>query len=200
MQNALKKFFYNEKVLFIMPWVYIVCAMLYCYAGMKCDENYETFRLADAMLKGVIALFIVAAYQRHEKNIMKGLLGAVLMDCLLNALYGAMHYIDIAGSAGNVVCSLLYLAGYLLLFTNHFVLAAGHQAKPATVKTNQIATIAIVAVVIVWKACGFDFNGSVFYSVFSVVFDAAILGMVISIESKIDAYKTAREANGYVAK
>ncbi len=149
------------------------------------------------VLSALCVLFLYTSYRKHSKNVMKCIIGALLMLVLV-------HPISMLAS-GNANGALAFVKVFSVLFAaelfiNHLIINSDHHSNPANVRFNQSLCIALAlcyfaCIALTWKynetalcKCA-DVVGSVAY--------ACVIASVVCVESRLDAYRIAREEKGY---
>jgi len=198
MQEKIKKFFDNDKLFYVMPWIFLATSFVY--------DGYELF--ADKDMEGLYYIFtdlftfagllgITISFKKHEKNIMKGLLGGILFLKLSNIVSNASYDLivdrsDIVYGLFALVLAILYIA----LAINHLRLASDHSAKPSTVKFNQYLVLAIWVFDVAWEAYVFiSEDYSIVYSIALEMSLFALLYTIVAVETKVDMFKAFRQEN-----
>ena len=168
---------------------------------------YSLFIIDVVFFLCVAGLFI--AYRTHNKNVQKGLLGAILMWYL----YDEINYVvaniifdreifaryDNFWGRGYINMSIATMVLFAALFVNHFIINGDHHSRPVNVFLNQllVLVIAVISIVSMCFQC-FIFNGN-----FAEILEAlswhtglaALVLMIAAYESRFDAYKLKRESN-----
>lgn len=154
----------------------------------------------------VAALFI--AYKNHNKNVQKGLLGAILMWYLYdevnyvvaNIIFDSevfTRYNNFWGR-GYIYMSIATMVLFAALFVNHFIINGDHHSRSVNVFFNQLLVI-VIAVVSIVSMC---FQCFVFDGNFASILEAlswhtglaALVLMIAAYESRFNAYKLKRES------
>jgi len=156
-------------------------------------------------------IFLQVSFNNHNKNVQKGLIGAVLMWYLYdqvnyvvgNIIFNAdmlKQYDTPSGKTYlvlSVICAILF-AG---LFINHFIINSDHHSRPVNVFINQIliVLIAIISVVsIPFQLSVIAGQGlSIAEAVTWHTGLAALVILIGSYEALLDAYRINREAAGW---
>lgn len=200
MQNALKKLFTNELFFceaalcggianFLLPLVHMLDG-----ASGAVDFSY----CAKCLLEGVCLLGLYISYCRHSKNVMKGLMGALLAVNLMLAidLVSLMQSLTL-----DCVIEALFLVLSVVLLVNHFVISSSRRSSPKNVYVNQIACCLLMLFPgFIWGIAGIVFDSSVTSVLTQIVEILAFSGMVaaiVCVESRLDAYRLDREAAGW---
>lgn len=168
---------------------------------------YSLFIVDAVFFLCVAALF--AAYRSHNKNVQKGLLGAVMMWYLydeVNYVVGSIifnreifsRYDNFAGR-GYIYLSIATMILFATLFVNHFIINGDHHSRSVNVFINQllVIVIAVISIVSMCLQC-FVFEGS-----FAEILEAlswhtglsALVLMFAAYESRFNAYKLKRESD-----
>ena len=181
--------------------LYAVNLMAKMLGGM-----YSLFIVDAIFLACVIALYI--AYRQHNKNVQKGLLGAVLMWYL----YDEVNYVvaniifdptaftryDNIWGRGYIVMSIVTMVLFSALFVNHFIINGDHHSRSVNIFINQLLVIVIAALSVASMVfqC-FIFDGDAVNIMEAVSWHlglAALVLMIAAYESRFNAYKLKREA------
>lgn len=169
---------------------------------------YSLFVVDSIFVLCVAALFI--AYRNHNKNVQKGLLGAVLMWYLYDEINYAVGSIILNSDAfaaynnfwgcGYLVMSLITVALFAALFVNHFIINGDHHSRSFNVFLNQllVIVIAVLSLVSMVFQC-FLFDGDFANTLEAISWHTGLTALVLMIaayESRFNAYKLKREAEG----
>lgn len=205
MISSFAAFFSRQNVLFGTVAATLVAFGVNLVSKIMCGF-YAMFIIDVVFILCVIFLYI--AYRRHNKNVQKGLLGAVLMWNLydeFNFVVGNMVFASDLFTQYNKSCEPEYvilctvnviLFGFL--FVNHFIINSDHHSRPVNIFINQLLVIAIAVITIVSLSFPVVWRND-----FSVILEAVSwhIGQVVSImmiasyESVFDAYRIKRENN-----
>ncbi len=190
----MKKLFTNDKFFLAMTLCAVVASALNVLLGLF------VWGLGLADCCSVLICFgcvvvLYSSYKKHSKNVMKGMMGALLMNLLL----GSITNFSIFGQEETafLVSSLIL---NVVLFVNHFIINSDHHSSPCMVKMNQIIAGLNVLFYIIWNAFSICFEPSALNVIASVLNALGMCGLVISIvcvESRLDAYRLDREAAGW---
>jgi len=178
----------------------IIGVVLIVYDAVVSMSSYS-----EAQFGGIIAILtsfcifvIYVSYQKHNKNLMKGMLGAVLMAILIGEIYSLMSYTT--GIPRTFAVIRTVLAAFL--FINHFTINADRDPSPEMVRSNQVVLGIYALVVLAWGIV-FAVNATSSLEVSSSI--AYILGfiselsVIVCIESRLDAYRLDRTSAGWTA-
>ena len=208
MKNIIDKFsaiFAREGFLTASVTVTLILYAVNLVAKLLCGL-YSLFVVDLIFFLCVAALY--AAYRKHNKNVQKGLLGAVLMWYL----YDEVNYIvaniifdseiftvyDNFFGRGYIILSIVTMVLFAALFVNHFIINGDHHSRSVNVFINQLLVIAIAVISIVSMIfqC-FIFSGDFANTLEAISWHiglAALVLMIAAYESRFNAYKLKRES------
>ena len=189
-----------------------VAATLILYAvnlvGKILCGLYSLFVLDSIFVLCVATLFI--SYRNHNKNVQKGMLGAVLMWYLYDEINYAVGSILLDSDAfavydnfwgcGYLVMSIITVVLFSALFVNHFIINSDHHSRSFNVFLNQLLVIIIAILSLVSMA----FQCVIFQGDFANTLEVvswhtgltALVLMIAAYESRFNAYKIKRESAG----
>lgn len=212
MENIIKSFasfFAKESTMRI---AYIITVVLFginivfkgfipLYSLMICDGMFL-----------LCLVFLYRSFKRHNKNVQKGLIGAVLMWYLYDevnyVLSGIVfndavftEYSNAAGMA-YIVLSIATMVLFAALFVNHFIINSDHHSRPMNVFINQLLIIAIAVISILSIPMQVSvLMGQGLCSVGEAITWhtglAALVILIASYEARLDGYRIAREEAGW---
>lgn len=167
---------------------------------------YSLFILDLVFVLCVAALFI--AYRKHNKNVQKGLLGAILMWYLYDEVNYVVANIIFDNEVfdrynnfwgrGYIYMSIATMFLFAALFINHFIINGDHHSRSFNVFLNQllVIVIAIISIVSMVFQC-FLFDGEFASSLEAISWHTGLSALVLMIaayESRFNAYKLKRES------
>ncbi len=156
-------------------------------------------------------IFLYVSFKLHNKNVQKGLLGAVLMWYLydeINYVVGGiilspdvLSYYNSFSGVAYIVLNLICVALFTGLFVNHFIINSDRHSRPINIFINQwlvilFSVFSIISApfqVIVLAGQGLDIIEGITWQLGV----AALAFLVASYESRLDAYRIDREAAGW---
>ena len=199
-------FFLNDKVLKAMPWIFTVTTVIYVVMAFFSYglESLLTTGIID-ILTAVMLFALVGSYAKHEKNVMKGLMGALMafllvryIDIVISSWRMTAEYIGFGLIFRSVIYSLILIC-FAVVFCNHFLLAREHGGSTVKIRLNQGAVIILI---------GLDLALIVFNIVFSaqnvvdltdsvitfmmLIGQIAVFNAIVCIESRLNIFKTLR--------
>ncbi len=192
----MKKLFTNDKFFLAMTLCAVLGEAIYAIISLCIMPE---FLMANIQLLFRVALVIVLyrSYHRHNKNVMKGMMG-----CLLTAqvLTGFSFMTLPKLFTGDRAVYFLYLLLSLAMFVIHFIINSDHHSSPTAVRINEVCAILLVLVNTI-GTIGVIVHDNSALTVLSYIVDtigfAGMASVVVCVESRLDAYRTLREANGY---
>jgi len=191
----MKKLFVNDRFYLAM----VLCAVI----GNVLDTiifavvvNEFPISKVQLLIRVVCLIALYISYRKHSKNVMKGLMGALLMAQLLTAI-GLLSNMNFPI---DIICVPVFAVLSLLLLINHFVINSDHHSSPVMVRINQILGILLVVNEIIWAGNLVITMYSTFILALQIANVIGCIGMVLSIicvESRLDAYRIDREVAGW---
>ena len=181
----------------------IVCGVAFYLISGSPDVQQPIY-----IIQGILALCVYRAYAAHDKNVMKGMMGALLIELILNELCYIFGFLrvkiveefEMSTVLGVifVVIEAVFFTLQVVLFINHFVINSDHHNSPAKVRLNQKILFCLMATIVVQEAFSIATLSS--YTVYTVIqqilwfiLEISTYGFIICVESKIDEYKALRE-------
>jgi len=144
----------------------------------------------------VVALYI--SYKRYNKNVMKSLIGFLLMGVLAITITATFPI-----EPGDIVYTILSLINLLVVVSlciNHFVINSNRYAKSLNIYLNQILLFAQFAIYLImaYRWIG-DVSGFilVLYMLGIPFAEFGVTASIVCVESRLDAYKYDREVAGW---
>jgi len=157
-----------------------------------------------------LGLWMFLSYKKHQKNVMKGLMGASLMWMLYEEVdfAGEVLYTSkaaFAASLGNAYAffsclKFLNVVLILLIFLLHFRINSYGHSRPVEVRLNQLFNILLIAFYLL------DIFTQVFFGeinasqIVLMFFKTVLMFVVISIESRLDEFRIIKETKAIEAK
>jgi len=190
----MKKLFTNDKFFLAMT----VIAALSQFIVVICLWPQYKLGLMTMIPISQIACEIVlyVSFKKHSKNVMKGMMGAMLMLIMLDA----SRYIQGNELIIDKVCGIVYFVLLVFLFINHFIINSTHLSSKVNILANQITVVLIAITDIVWNVAFFQ-EYSLMYeyliSILDIISFAGFAALVVCVESRLDAYRLDREAAGW---
>lgn len=124
----MKKLFLNDKFYsFTVVLAAIGGILELAYNKIVVDNG--VFDEAPLFLSAICSIFIYTSYKKHSKNVMKGMMGALLAGLLIYS-FNLMSSLSVDALS---ITALVAFILTLLIFINHFIINAEHQASPQSV-------------------------------------------------------------------
>lgn len=200
----LKKLFTND-TFFLATAICTVLAGIMCaiFTMISWGLTLTDFFIIVIRVSCGIVLYI--AYQKHEKNVMKGMMGALLMiqllGCILNfTLFGIDSPVFSAVYIESSIYSGILLILTTALFINHFIINSDHHSSPRMIYINQILAIAIILFNAFWNfrgICVYPNWQNIVTSILDAFAYGGVLCIIVCVESRLDAYRIDRETAGW---
>lgn len=203
MQKGFQKFFTAKKTFALFA---VLTAIFGLLVGVLCFVT-NTYYFIFAPVMAIVAIFMYRSYSRHQKNLMKGLMGASLLWALSEeAGYleqvlesNRDYYFAAHGERIGLYVALksLTVAVFLGIFILHFVINSERKSSPKTIKLNHTLFYVLFALYIldiVFNIQASSFNVSIFLL---ILFKLCLVIMVLCIESSLDEFRLNREAAGW---
>ena len=188
----MKKLFTNDKFFLAMT----LCAVI----GELFIACYDIFALHHAIQSELVLILRVAcvvvlyiSYKKHMKNVMKGMMGALLMAQVITAVL----YLSDMQPAMDRICVPIFVVLSVLLFINHFIINADRSASPAMITISQIILVLLTINNTVWDIAWFMFDDFFIVYFLDFIGFAGMISAVVCVESRLDAYRLDREAAGW---
>ncbi len=196
----MKKIFTNDKFFLAM----VLCAVIGNAAFIVLSKvlyNASIISKLQLILYVLCAIGLYISYTRHSKNVMKGMMGALLMAQLSTAT-GLLSKISFPIEKITIsLCAVFSYAVFsLILLVNHYIINSDHHSNSAMVRVNQIILILLVINQVIWSAYFVISEFSVLVLInglCNVLGYVGLSSIVVCVESRLDAYRLDREAAGW---
>ncbi len=195
----MKKLFTNDKFFLAMVILTVLgkaVNALYFLCPMSTSIPYAV----NFAFFAACEITLYSSYTRHSKNVMKGMMGAMLTAQVLCATTLLSEAID---ASINLVIPVVIFVVSVLLFTNHFVINSDRKASAKRVKFNQILLVLLAIGLIAYDIYSIAMKGSaisgalVALILLDVVGSIGMTASVVCVESRLDAYRLDRENAGW---
>jgi len=191
----MKFFFTNDKFFAFTTWFAVLAIIPYVLVvSLLYTDQFIIFENCIRLINVLCLAVTYISYKKHNKNVMKGMMGAVMITLVLIGLTSFFINENYKIESG------ISIALAIALFINHFIINSDRQARPANVLINQIlvlvlAIVAIVSFVSLVPTCINTADAIVtilaaFGQPFSMI-------SIICIEARLDAYRSNREEAGW---
>ena len=180
----------------VLGMIFAVCDFI--FTAIVTHSFLYTSLLQDALLI-VCLIFMLHAYDKHDKNLMNSMAGAVLMALLLLQMQYAAQIDTEAGTVQLLhgIVDLVLMIVLLAAFLNHLSTTFRHNRSAAQVTLGRallwvaaaLAAAQIVLCILLVREFVYFLNWSAWY--FMLVF---ILAALVAMERQLNVFKTAKEA------
>jgi len=184
------KFFLTAVILATAGFLYTVVKCL-CPSYLNIQTAVCTLALA------VCEIVLYTSYQKHDKNVMKGIMGGLLIGLFMIST----RYID-ASDVMDRMFGIPYAIIVALLVINHFIINSDRHPKPIVIEMNQVIVWLCFFVIVLWNLVSVITRCSpivIADAFFNIVSMFGLAASVVCIESRLDAYRLDREAAGWTA-
>ncbi len=192
----MKKIFTNDKFFLAAVLFAVLGNGIYAILALCATEFALSSPIIGQLIRVLCAIFLYSSYKKHSKNVMKGLMGAMLMAQLILSIdYLSQKTLPIDG-----VCMPVVVVLSALLFINHFIINSDHHSSPAMVRLNQIIAVLLIVNEIVWSGTWVAVSFSPLYliaAIMGILGFIGFVGAVVCVESRLDAYRLERENAGW---
>ena len=181
----------------------IICGIVFYLLSGSPDVQQPIY-----IIQGVLVLFIYRAYASHDKNVMKGLMGSLLMELILNELCYVFGFqrvriaeefsLGILPGVVFILVELVFFTLQIVLFINHFIINSDHHSSPERIQINRRVLFSLMATVVAQEAFSIATLSSytaatVIQQLLWFILEISTYGFIVCVESKIDEYKAIRE-------
>jgi len=191
----MKKLFTNDKFFLVMTIIVILSTIIYSVIFIVSAPNMWMYSLADlAQAACVAALFI--SYKKHNKNVMKGMMGALLMQLFMSSLFGIN---DQFNDFINIMMIILMVV-VLALIISHFVINSNRKASPFAICLNQVLCVLLALDLVIDLIYFIIVDVTILQivgNVLSAIDFICVAAVIVCVESRLDAYRLDREAAGW---
>ncbi|GEM_PF-6963916 len=203
MSAELQNHFVGKKALALLA---VLTACIGLFVGVLCFVQ-NTYYFIFTPFMALVAIFMVVAYAKHQKNVMKGLMGASLLwvlseeagylEQVLESNRG--YYFAVHGGHWNlyVVLKAVSVAVFLGIFILHFVINSDRKSSPKTIRLNRALFFVLIALYVadgVLNLLSDSFSVGVFAL---ILFKLCLVILVLCLETNLDEFRLIREAKGW---
>jgi len=156
----------------------------------------------------ILGVVMYASYRAHDKNVMKGLMGAELMwmltqeitfSCSLLISEKEAFMLSLgSGYPFFVIIDIISLLTMLFIFALHFMINSQHESSPTEIWLNQLLNVLLIVIYLLTTILLLIFDSLSISMVVLMIFKVSLMLMIISIESRLDEYRIKRERRGWV--
>ena len=198
MQKFFSRLYTNDALFKILTIITVVAMAVSCIWLIPNHLFMDTFfQLSQA----IVFFFLYYSYQEHDKNLMKALIGLSL-GLLLSYFASGSLMTDLSRSPLALVRPAMFVI-VLAIVIIHFIINADHHSSPKLILANQLLLLAGMILMLIFTVCictmmppslPFLEKFACFFNGLSYVCACAV---IVCIESRLDAYRIKREADGW---
>jgi len=192
----MKKIFTNDKFFLTMVVLGFVGALLSAvYYAVPTFVDFDLKATFFLLFEAVCLISLYISYKKHSKNVMKGMIGALLSAML----FDSTCWLDTDFGLDTVFSCVLIVLN-IALFSNHFIINKEHHSKPFNIRINQFLVLLIGAVYIIWDVMwiiNYPNGADIFGAVVECVYSIGVAVTIVCVESRLDAYRLDREKAGW---
>ena len=202
----------KDKQLLLTTIIFIILRVVLLILDYICYGLDFTWT-GEAVIYIIIGFFVYYSYHTHNKNVMKPLLGAMLIMLLYISTDNGLYYLqyikdnsEYYGTTFMIMSIIWVLIFVVLLLINimHYVINSSHSSSPQKVLFNKILFFIFAALTIAQGVtdviCYIELNTDT-YSTLNCVLDILtslcmiiFIYIVIIIEGSLDEFRIKREA------
>ncbi len=191
----MRKLFENDLFFLLMTILAVVGETLYSIIGLAVTPRAPLPYIGLLFRVGCV-IVLYDSYRKHSKNVMKGMMGALLMGQLLTAI----SLLSDRVLPIEVVTTPIFVILSAFLFINHFIINADHNPSMAMVNLNRVLVL-VLLVNNFLRAGAYCLQCESLVEGVSVLLDGlGFLGLssvVVCVESRLDAYRIDRQTAGW---
>jgi len=197
-------------VLFVLAALYTVlqAVSLVFFAIYEEYYGFDLVLTVQSALCAAVCFLLYFSYRSHNKNVMKPLIGAMLMLMLLNDMDAGLTYIEYFNELSDIypdtkaymvycICAIDIFVASVLINIMHYVINLTHHSSPIKITVNKIFyALYIILVLGMTVSCFFfmESGNELLCYAFNPIPRLFRICMVIFIESKLDDFRILREA------
>lgn len=195
----LRKLFTNDKFFFITVLITVVCTVvdLFSLIMSGADLIMHLSWISTHLLIALFTIVIYVSYLKHNKNIMKAVIGMLFGVLLMSDISNLVFYLSYSL---NAFYGYVYVILDIVLISVHLILNSNHSSRPVAVKINQITLLLqAVASVLTFTSTikSISLSETNIYDLLSTVVSPFLfvfaVASIVCVESRLDLYKAIRE-------
>jgi len=193
----MKKLFTSDKFFLTMVILAVIGLIEYGIYLFTGGAVYYTAVGGSSVMAAICTGALYVSYRKHHKNVMKCLIGALLMALILDGVT-SFSFMNVAA---DYICTPFFVLLSLGMFVNHCIINESRKASPTQVGLNRVLVVAFALNMIVWVGSSLiilpvrpiDTISMAFYIIGCV----CLAAVIVCVESRLDAYRLDREAAGW---
>ena len=188
----MKKIFTSDSFFMVSMILAAMCESVYCIFGLL-GVYGSSLAYVQLLIQTVCVFFLYISYRDHQKNVMKGMMGALLMAQVSTALSFFTSDMELV----NIFATGIFALLALILLITHLIINGDRRANPSMVRLNQIFVVlyALANVLRCLPACVDEV--STVMNIIGILGCFGISSVIVCVESRLDAYRTDREKAGW---
>jgi len=191
----MKKLFTNDTFFSTVVMIAVIGSLLGgAIMFAVCPE--VTVNAVTLIISAICILIINISYRNHNKNLLKGMMGAALMGLIVCEIQG------LASTSSNfdTPFAIIFVILAVILFINHFIINSTRNPSPINVAINRVIVVLYAITNTVWMAMWIYLAGgsaeTIGYVAYILCFPC-LMASIVCVESRLDAYRLDREAAGW---
>jgi len=194
-KNILSKVFANDKFYFFMTLISVIGGTYFAFSQIFVWHGYDILSAYTLLIRVLCVIVLYISYKRHSKNVMKGMMSALLMAQMLGALSWTRD-LSSESSVTDIIFITVFVASAILLFINHFIINESHHSRPVHIFFNQIFCILMSVDNFIWDLIWLPYitdTVEISATIVDMISFPCLIATVICVESRLDAYRIIRE-------
>lgn len=193
----MKKLFTNDKFFLAMViFGFVGSVLCSIYYAIPTINAFNPPAATSFAFEAICAICLYVSYKKHSKNVMKGMLAAVLTSLLMDF---TCWMVDLYFSL-DLVFNCIAFGLIAILFVNHFIINSEHHSKPVNIRINQIVALLYFVDCLVWDitwALSFPLGVETVGACIECISCTGLIATIVCVESRLDAYRIDREKAGW---
>jgi len=189
----MKKFFSNDKIMLVALIIALIGGIVDVVVYGLQNVGTTVYINALRMICGVVLLI---SYKKHAKNVMKGMMGALLMANLIMSLC----YLNFMDYLIDKICIPVYIVLSIGIFLTHFLINGDHHSRNGLVLINTIFVILLFVNSLVWNIWWLQYCTSIWEiaaGILTAVSSPCLSYLIIWVETKLNDFRIERENKGW---
>jgi len=198
----MKKLFSNDVFFAVTAYISWICLLLsavlllFSYIFTTSIDSLQS--VISNLLFATSTICLYVSYRSHSKNVMKGMMGALLGFVVMDALEQLL-FLDPSQIFQSGV-QLIYLVLAIALFAVHFLINMKHTPSTGKTAVFRIITVLMVIIQILWAVELVMQNSKALGTVIAILMEAGYICMILLIncvETRLDIYRQDRSEAGW---
>jgi len=187
----IEKLYTNDLFFKVVSIVAFVLTLVTSVINLVFYDGYNILVFLDIINCVCIATLYIS-YVKHSKNIMKGVMGCVLMEMFIQSsliLFDEYEILEI-----------FYFVLTGILMINHFIINGDHHSSPFHVYVNQIVVVLIACITLCIFLTILPSEPDLYAKLNDIAMcigQCCSFAAIVCVESRLDAYRIDRENAGW---